>query len=122
MNMSHLIEHYPTAIKVITFSLITVNLLCRGEAEELFPPAVLQCAAQLSNQVQAILQWLLRPLILLTGVLPMFLCSVGQLLAAWLLWTGDIGAAAMLAVSPLLAFLLHLLVMAASCLLMGLAE
>ena len=120
--MAYLIEHFPTAITALTVLLLLVNLLCRGEAEGLFAAAVLHCAARPSSRLQAVLQWLLRPLMLFTAVLPMALGSFVQVVTLYELWSGNLLNAALLALSPLVAFLLHLLILAASCLLLGLAE
>ena len=120
--MAHFLTCYPTAATALTVLLLLVNLLGRGEAESLFAAAILQCAAQPSSRLQGFLQWLWRPLTLFTGILPMVLCSFVQLGTLYELWSGNLANALLLALSPLLSFLLHLLVLGAGCLLLGLAE
>ena len=77
--MAYLIEHYPTALKVLTFLLALVNLAAWGELDALWAAAEQQCAARPSTRSQAVLQGLLRPMILFTAVLPLFCCSFIQL-------------------------------------------
>lgn len=121
-DMNYCFAHLPTAARSLILIVIIVNLACWREAHSLIYAALIQCHARTANRIQAFLQRLLLVPILLTSVLPLMLCSVGQLLAVWLLWAGDLRVAALLAVSPILAFLLHLLVILASCLLIGLVE
>ena len=120
--MAYLIEHYPTALKVLTFLLALVNLAAWGELDALWAAAEQQCAARPSTRSQAVLQGLLRPMILFTAVLPLFCCSFIQLGTFYELWSGNSLNAVLLALTPLLAILLHLLTLAVNWLLLGLAE
>ena len=116
------ITHYPTLVRLLISLLIFVNLLCGEDAYALIDAALKQCHARTSNHLQQKLQRLLFLPTMLTSLFPVLLCTVGQILAALLLSAGDLPMAALFASLPLLAFVVHLLVLAGGCLVLGLLE
>jgi len=120
--MDYLIEHYPIALKVLTFLMVLLNLACSGALNTLLDPAWDHGQARGSSWVQAVVLWRLRPLIMGTAALPSLLASFGQLATCYELWAGNLPNALLLALSPLVALLLHLLSLGACWLLLGVAE
>ena len=120
--MDYYFTQYPFALRAFILCLILVNLLCWAEAMNLIHAARLLCCAHTVSFLQSLLQRLLTPFILLTSQAPAFLCAGLPPIAFFLLWAGALKAAALVALAPLAAFLLHLLIVAVSCLLMGWTE